>query len=287
LKEIVVISGKGGTGKTTVAASLAVLAAPCAVADADVDAPDMHLLLHPRVLEQGAFSGGSLAVRDPALCTHCGRCREVCRFDAIGEGDEISALECEGCGACTLVCPQHAITMQDRVSGRWIVSQSPCGPMAHARLVPGSQNSGKLVTLVRRKARELAKEHNASVIITDGPPGIGCAVIAAVGGAATAVVVTEPTVSGLHDLERVLRVCKHFSVPAAVCVNKSDLNPAMADSIRDYCKQHEVPVLGDIPYDPEVAAAIRAGTPLVQYGSGPAALAVRDLWEQIRAGLRA
>lgn len=285
MREIVVISGKGGTGKTTVAASFAVLAAPCVVADADVDAPDMHLMLHPHVLEQGAFSGGSLAVRDPALCTRCGRCREVCRFDAIGEGEQISALECEGCGACTLVCPQRAITMQDRVSGRWMVSQSPCAPMAHARLAPGGQNSGKLVTLVRRKARELAKQHSARVIITDGPPGIGCPVIAAVGGATIAVVVTEPTVSGLHDLERVLRVCKHFSVPAAVCVNKSDLNPAMADSIRSYCKHNGVPVLGDIPYDPEVPAAIRAATPLVQHGSGAAAAAVRNLWMQIQAGL--
>lgn len=286
MKELVVISGKGGTGKTTVAASLAVLTPDCLLADADVDAPDLHLLLNPRTQEEGEFRSGFTAVRDPGLCIECERCRQICRFGAITEDFSMLDVECEGCGACEQACPTEAISLIEGVSGRWYVSMTPQGPMVHAQLLPGRENSGKLVTLVREKAQEQALARELSTIITDGPPGVGCPLMGAISGAAAVLVVAEPTTSGLHDMQRVLDVCDHFRVRAMACVNKSDLNPEMAARMESACRERGVPVVGRIPYDPQVTEALRAGRPLVSFGSGPASWAVRCLWERAMEALK-
>jgi MinD superfamily P-loop ATPase len=285
VKEIVILSGKGGTGKTTTAAGFAVLAGRCVVADADVDAPDLHLLLHPKKVDGGEFFSGYTAIRDEELCNRCGLCRSTCRFDAIDENLRISPLECEGCGACTLVCPNGAIKMQEAIAGEWFIGQVFTGLMVYAKLKPGKGSSGKLVSLVRGKARAKCREDGLELLITDGPPGIGCPVIAAVGGANLAVVVTEPTAAGLHDLERVIGVCRHFRVPAAVVINKADLNLPVAGRIKSFCKNISVPVLGEIPYDQDVTESIRCGRPLVMYSRGPAAQAIEEVWKEAKRRL--
>lgn len=286
MKEIVILSGKGGTGKTTTAAGFAVLAGRCAVADADVDAPDLHLLLHPEEVECGEFSSGYTAVRSEELCSWCGLCRSACRFDAIDEELRISPLNCEGCGACAIVCPNGAIKMQEALAGEWFVGRTFVGPMVYAKLRPGKGSSGKLVSLVRGKARSICREDGLELLITDGPPGIGCPVIASVGGASLAVVVTEPTASGLHDLERVIGVCRHFRVPVAVVINKADLNSPVAGRIRSFCENISAPVLGEIPYDQDVTESIRCGRPLVVHSRGPAAQAADGIWEAVKRLLK-
>ncbi|MGQ9524120.1 MAG: ATP-binding protein [Armatimonadota bacterium] len=278
MKEVVVISGKGGTGKTTVAASSAVLAGRCVVADTDVDAPNLHLLLRPKIEQDEEVVCGKVAVRSHDVCQLCGRCRDTCRFDAIADDLAFSSLECEGCGVCALVCPTNAVSMVDAVSGHLYAGTTMVGPICYAKLLPGKGNSGKLVTMVRQKARSLAESNALDLLITDGPPGIGCPVISAVVGANLALIVTEPTVSGLHDLRRVLEVCLHFKVAAAVCINKSDLSPSTTKEIMDFCASAGVDVLGEIPYDTAVVEAIRAGVPLVSVGDTPAADAVRSVW---------
>ena len=237
MREFVVVSGKGGTGKTSLTASFAVLAGRSVVADCDVDAADLHLVLSPRVKLSGAFRAGHVAVIDAARCTACALCERTCRFDAVKRDAEgagrprfaIDPTACEGCGVCVRLCPERAIDFPERLSGEWYVSDTRCGPMVHARLGVAAENSGKLVWLVREKAREIAAREGHDLVLVDGPPGIGCPVIASLTGASAALVVTEPTLSGEHDMERVLQVARHFKVPAAVCVNKWDLNPDMKE----------------------------------------------------------
>jgi MinD superfamily P-loop ATPase len=224
MKEIVIISGKGGTGKTTLCASFASLARDAVIADCDVDAADLHLLLAPRVLQEADFVGGRTPVIDSELCAECGDCQAWCRFDAIeldiDAGYIIDPLACEHCALCAYVCPEEAISMQSSVSGRWFISETAQGKLVHARLAPGEDNSGKLVTLVRREARRLAEETGARWILNDGPPGVGCPVTAAITGVDLALIVTEPTLSGIHDMQRVEALCRHFQIPALVCINK-------------------------------------------------------------------
>lgn len=276
------ISGKGGTGKTTVVASLAALARKPVLADCDVDAPDLWLVLKPEVQHQEAFFGGRLAHIEEARCGQCGRCREVCHFDAVTAELKIDGIACEGCGACRLACPNEAISMEEIACGQWFRGETRYGPLVFARLGAGQENSGKLVTLVRQRARELAWERGAELILIDGPPGIGCPVIASLGGTHLAVVVTEPTRSGLHDLERVLGVCRHFGVPAVVAVNKADLNPRITEEIASYCRTNRLEMIGQVPFDPAVVRSVVQTTPLVEYDDGPAARAVRQLWERLR-----
>ena len=285
MKEIVVVSGKGGTGKTTIAAAFAVLAGGCVVADADVDAPDLHLLLHPEDAERGEFVSGYVAVKHDELCVKCGACRNACRFEAIDDDLRISALECEGCGLCALVCPRKAIQMEDSVAGEWFLGRAGIGPMVYGKLKPGKGNSGKLVSLVRSKARSVGQEDGLDLVITDGPPGIGCPVIAAVGAATLAVVVAEPTAAGVHDLERVVGVCRHFRVPTRVVINKADLSAQGAKKIRSFCELASISVVGEIPYDQAVLDSIRFGQPLVTYSRGSAARAVERTWEAVQASL--
>ena len=287
-REIVVISGKGGTGKTSLAASFAVLARDAVIADCDVDAADLHLILKPSVLERHEFTGGNEAVIRLDDCTGCGLCRELCRFGAVMacEGEpappvyRIDPVACEGCGVCVRFCPARAIDFPERTCGSWMVSKTRCGPLVHAQLGIAAENSGKLVTLVRQEARRIATGTGSPLIIVDGPPGIGCPVIASLSGASMMVAVTEPTVSGEHDLERVLSLAGHFGVPASVCVNKWDLNPDMALRIEDHARRAGARVMGRIRYDRSVTGAQMQELSAVETDSG-AGRDIREIWKQL------
>ncbi len=291
MRQIVILSGKGGTGKTTVAAALAHLAAQEAsivLADADVDAANLELVLSPQLQEEGEFTGGGLAVIDPELCIACGRCHDVCRFEAIIPGDEVYAVDeigCEGCGACAYACPMEAIEMQEQLDGKWFRSQACYGPLFHAHLFAARENSGKLVTLIKNKARALALERGADYLLVDGPPGIGCPVIAAISGADLTLLVTEPTVAGAHDLGRILGVARHFGIPAVVCVNKYDLNFAKTEEIAAWCAAQGVPTMGRIPFDQEVTRAMVQGKPITEHSDGAVAEELRQIWAWLKARL--
>ena len=285
MKELVVISGKGGTGKTTLVGSFAALTGRSVLADCDVDAPDLHLLLHPTVQAQEEFAGGAEAVIDRERCTGCGRCRAACRFEAITPGFTVERINCEGCGACRVVCPADAVELRERVAGDWFRGETAYGPMVYARLRPTEENSGKLVALVRKEARAGAEREQIDLLLTDGPPGIGCPVIASLGHADLALVVTEPTPAGVHDLERALQLCRHFGVPALVCVNKFDLNPALDEQVRQYCARQQIAVTTSIPFDDAVPQAIGQGVPLTELDGGPASRAVAALWQEVQAAL--
>ncbi len=290
MKQWVVLSGKGGTGKTSVTAALAHLAAQerrVVLADADVDAANLELLLSPQVVEAQDFVGGKIAAIDAARCTACGCCEEVCRFGAIvsGETYRVDAMACEGCAACSYECPAGAINMLDRVSGRWFRSQTRFGPLFHARLFAGEENSGKLVAQVKQRARYLAWTMKADLLLVDGPPGTGCPAIATITGADLALLVAEPTVSGVHDLRRVLGVARHFGVPAAVCVNKADINPARTTEVEALCHEEQLAFLGAIPYDTVVTKAMVRQRAVTEYDSGSVAQALHAVWERLRAGL--
>jgi len=286
VQELVVISGKGGTGKTSVAASFAVLAGRPVIADCDVDAADLHLVLAPQVKERHEFRGGHQAVIRQEQCNDCGVCLAHCRFDAVrrearqGGGDVviIDPFSCEGCGVCVRFCPAEAIDFPERICGEWMVSETRCGPMVHARLGVAAENSGKLVSIVRREARRIAEENGHPLVIVDGPPGIGCPVIASVTGASSVLVVTEPTVSGEHDMERVLALARHFAIPSAVCVNKWDLNGTMTAQIEDKARKAGVRVAGRIRYDRAVTVAQLQERAVVET-DGPSADDVRHLWD--------
>ncbi|MCE5313762.1 MAG: ATP-binding protein [Armatimonadota bacterium] len=286
MKEIVILSGKGGTGKTSITAAFATLADKPIVVDCDVDAADLHLVLEPDVKETHEFIGGKTARIDPDRCTWCGQCVEMCRFGAVSGADGedsyfIDQMACEGCGVCAAFCPSHAITMEDTINGRWFVSQTRIGPMVYARLGAGGENSGKLVTLVRNEARSVAQSTGAKLILTDGPPGIGCPVIASLAGASRVVIVTEPTVSGIHDLQRVVKLAAHFRVPTSVIINKSDINPDQAAEIDAFASAHGISVLGRILYDPVVTAAQLVGKSVIEYSEGPVSSKLREIWDDL------
>ena len=259
MKRIVFLSGKGGTGKTTLAAVFATRVEELTVVDADVDAANLHLVFHPEIDETGIYRGSSVAVRDGEACTSCGACREVCRFDAIDETLEIDPLLCEGCGACVTACPTDALRLVEGPSGEWYVGRAARRPMVGAELYPGEEVSGKLVSVIREKADELAKRARSQRIAIDGSPGIGCPVIASTTGTQAAVLVTEPSRSGLHDLERILGVVRHFDVPAYLVINKADLSEPLAEEIEVFARREELPMLGRIPYDERVLEALRMG----------------------------
>jgi MinD superfamily P-loop ATPase len=288
MHELVVVSGKGGTGKTSLTASFAVLAERSVIADCDVDAADLHLVLNPTVRRREEFRAGRVALIAPELCSACGLCLERCRFDAVrrdqkGPGTprfSVHANACEGCGVCVRFCPTHAITFPERVSGEWYVSDTRCGPMVHARLGIAAENSGKLVSLVRREAREIAEHDGRELLLVDGPPGIGCPVIASLTGTSAALVVTEPTLSGEHDLERVLALARHFDVPAAICVNKWDLNPDMAARIEKGAAALGTRTVGRIRYDRGITAAQILGKAVVETDA-PSGNDIRNVWNAL------
>ena len=291
IREVVVLSGKGGTGKTSVTASLAALSDRPVLADCDVDASNLPLVLDPRPRRREAFTGGLSARIKSGHCIACGKCEELCRFGAIffdGPGNgrvprtfRVDPSACEGCGVCFHFCAEHAIELAPTESGEWFVSDTRFGPLVHARLRPGHGNSGKLVTLVREQARQTARETGRRLILIDGPPGIGCPVMASLTGATQLLAVTEPTPSGEHDLERVLALAQHFGIPAWVCVNKHDLNPAMTVRMERRAAELGATVAGRIPYDPAVTAAQRQGRPVVELDHGPAAQAIAQLWKNL------
>ena len=285
VRELVVISGKGGTGKTSVAASFAVMAAGRAVvADCDVDAADLHLVLAPKIAESHDFKSGHEAVILQGKCAGCGLCAQLCRFGAVRHLPDnryrIDPVACEGCGVCVRECPALAIAFPDRLCGEWMVSETRCGPMVHACLAAAAENSGKLVSTVRREARRIAEEKGFPLIVTDGPPGIGCPVIATVTGATQVLAVTEPTVSGEHDLARVLSLARHFDVPVAVCVNKWDINPEMTERIERKAEASGAQVVGRIRYDPGVTAAQLQAKAVVETDAQSAA-DIRSVWNML------
>jgi len=287
MKELIVISGKGGTGKTSVIAAFASLAENKMLCDADVDAADLHLIMGPEVQERQAFQSGNTAVIKKDKCTECGLCRELCRWDAINGEFQVDSIACEGCGVCVYFCPEEAIDFPMDTCGEWFVSDTRFGPMVHARLGIAEENSGKLVTLVRKEAQKLAEAKNLDLILTDGPPGVGCPVIASIGGADAVLIVTEPSVSGVHDMERVVQLAEHFRVPAMVCINKFDINIEMSMEIERFSQNKGLTFLGRIPFDPIFTKAMVQGQTIYEYNSDSnAGLAVRQIWEEIGNSLR-
>ena len=291
MKQWVILSGKGGTGKTTVAAALAHLAAQehrLVMADADVDAANLELVLSPTVAETHDFVGSKVAFIDPSRCTGCGTCVQTCRFEAVSAGDSICRVDpiaCEGCAACFYRCPAEAITMVDQLGGRWFRSDTNLGPLFHARLFAGQENSGKLVTQVKQSARLLAVKSGADLLLVDGPPGIGCPVIAATTGADLALLVVEPSVSGVHDLERILATTRHFSVPAVVCVNKADVSAARTAEIGSVCAREGVPLVGCIPFSETVIRAMVHRQPVTEYCPGAVTEALHAVWRDMQCYL--
>jgi MinD superfamily P-loop ATPase len=285
IKQLAIVSGKGGTGKTTIAAAFASLAKNKVMVDCDVDAADLYLLLRPKVLKQEKYFGGRSPRVDLDKCTQCGLCTEVCRFHAIENG-VVDYVSCEGCGFCSHVCPEDAITMEEAFSGDWFVSDTPYGPFVHARLGIGEENSGKLVTVVRKKATEITKEKGLDLILIDGPPGIGCPVTASMTGVDLVLAVTEPTLSGIHDLERILKLAEHFKIPSAVCINKFDINLENTDRIAAYCEKNGSKIIGKIPYEPKVVEALVNRKTVMEYPCNEIQGIVHRMWEEVETFLR-
>jgi MinD superfamily P-loop ATPase len=280
MKELVVLSGKGGTGKTSIVGCFAALSKSKVLADCDVDAANLHLLLEPTIRQKHEFWSGQVAVIDREKCTQCGLCPELCRFKAI-EDFRVDPVSCEGCSFCYNICPAEAITMKENLSGHWFISDTKYGSLVHARLGIAQENSGKLVALVRQQAKLMAEKEGADCIISDGPPGIGCPVISSLSGANLALLVTEPTLSGIHDLERVLGVCRHFNVPPLVCINKCDINEENTRQIETYCHRQGVNVAAMIPFDNVVTEAMVRGLPIVEYTNNSLSRQIELLWQNI------
>ncbi|MEW6351203.1 MAG: ATP-binding protein [Thermodesulfobacteriota bacterium] len=282
MKELIVISGKGGTGKTTLTACFAFLSENTVLADCDVDAADLHILVHPKIAHEEEFPGGVKARIDHDKCVKCEACRDACRFKAISDAMDVDPLSCEGCGVCLHVCPEDAVTLEPQISGRWFISETRFGPMVHASLFPGDENSGRLVALVRNQAKVLARSRGLDLILVDGAPGVGCPVISSVTGADHVLIVTEPTLSGLHDMERALTLVRGFRIPASVVINKIDINPLVAERIESLAAQTNTTFLGGIPYDAGVVRAMVQRRCVVEEPNGPADRAIREVWERLK-----
>jgi MinD superfamily P-loop ATPase len=289
MKELVVISGKGGTGKTSVVAALAALAENKLLADCDVDAANLHLILTPHIRQREDFSGGKCARVTSAICTACGECWEVCRYDAVrvaeAEGEKtfrVDPLVCEGCGVCAHFCPTGAMVFEPVVNGQWFVSDTRHGTLVHARLSAGGENSGRLVTLIRQQARRIAEDQHLALMILDGSPGIGCPVIASLTGADLALVVTEPTLAGIHDFGRIVALSAHLSVPVVLCINKWDLNPELTQHLEQEAAQRQISVVGKVRYSPAFTQAQRNGISVVEYNKELAGEDLRALWQNLK-----
>jgi MinD superfamily P-loop ATPase len=294
MKQLVVLSGKGGTGKTSVTAAFAHLAFAkgsyrAVLADADVDAANLELVLAPHKLETHDFTGGSTAIIDQTRCSSCGRCVEVCRFDAVVEEDStfnIYPVACDGCAACVYQCPEKAIQMQEQIAGKWFRSESRFGPLFHAALRPAQDNSGKLVTLVKQHARLLALDEDRDLVLVDGPPGIGCPVISAVTGADLALIVAEPSRSGVHDMQRALQTTDHFNIRSMVCINKADLYPTGSEEIEAHCHENGIQFAGQIPFDSVVTEAMVQGQPVTSFQpESNVSLALKAVWSQVTSAV--
>jgi len=281
MKQIVVISGKGGTGKTVITGAFAALAKNKIMADCDVDAADLHLLLAPEIRERYEFRSGVTASIDKDKCIQCKKCIELCRFEAIGKDLTVDSVACEGCAFCSFACPAGAIEMRENSSGEWFISDTRFGELVHAKLGIAEENSGKLVSLVRQKAKDIAKENNYDWIIIDGSPGIGCPVIASISGVDCALVVTEPTLSGLHDADRVIKVARHFNVPVRLIVNKYDLNIDVTSRIENYCQDNDVEFMGKIAFDKTVVEAMVEGKTIIEYVQTETKDIIIEIWDRL------
>ena len=295
MKELVVISGKGGTGKTSIVAAFAALAKNAVLADCDVDAADLHLVLEPKVVRTNDFSGGKRATIVTEKCIGCGKCQELCRFDAIhlnGEANDvvektfvIDPVSCEGCKVCVEFCPAEAIEFNDSINGQWFISDTRFGPMVHAKLGIAEENSGKLVTVIRKEAKKIAQEQKKDLLIVDGSPGIGCPVIASITGADMVLVVTEPTLSGRHDLDRVSELTANFGIKTLVCVNKADINQQLTGQISEEAGRRGLKVIGKIPYDEAFTRAQIIKASVIEYTGGSITEQIKALWRQVTYAL--
>jgi MinD superfamily P-loop ATPase len=281
MKQIVVISGKGGTGKTVITGAFAALAKNKVMADCDVDAADLHLLLAPDIKERHDFRSGLSAFIDKEKCIKCGKCRQICRFNAITDNLDVDPVACEGCAFCSYICPVDAIKMQENLAGEWYISDTRFGPMVHAKLGIAEENSGKLVSLVRKQAKELAEKNNCDWVIVDGAPGVGCPVIASLSGIDCAVVVTEPTLSGLHDALRVVEVTRHFNVPSKLVINKYDLNTDMSDKIEKHCRENGIELIGRVRFNKSVVRAMVEGKTIMEYEDSSVKDEIKAIWERL------
>lgn len=292
MREIVIISGKGGTGKTSLTGAFAHLATGKVVCDLDVDAPDLHLLLRPSRQREEDFYAGHEAQIDRNQCNDCGLCASLCRFGAIREdasGYTVDPLRCEGCKVCVACCPREAVRFPEKHCGKWYVSSTRFGPLVHAQLIPGAENSGRLVMVLKQQARELARAKGLDLVLCDGAPGIGCPVISSLSGTNLAVAVTEPTPSGRHDLERVADLCSHFQVAFAVIINKHDINPDETARIETFCKTKGYPVVARLPHDPIVTETMVLGLVVTELPATDFSRLLAHAWTRIRelAGLAA
>jgi len=286
MKEITVLSGKGGTGKTSVTAALASLAKDAVLCDSDVDAADLHLILHPNVLETHSFPGAWVAHIDASVCTNCGICMDHCRFGAIhlnGSGvHEIDPFKCEGCRLCERVCPVQAISSERSMHNAWYVSETRFGMMVHAAMGPGEENSGKLVTTCRKRAKEIALAQHAVYILNDGPPGIGCPAIASITGSDAVLLVVEPTNSSLHDAKRLIQLIDSFRIPVFAVINKAGIHPEMSGRLQAFFRERSIPLLGILPFDEVVVRAMIEGQSVTEYSPESAISSIlQDVWDQL------
>ncbi len=281
MKELVVVSGKGGTGKTSISAALAYLAPHKVLVDCDVDAANFHLISNAVIQDTNTFTAGFEPCIDSQMCTHCGRCTDLCKYGAIRSGVITSPLDCEGCGVCADHCPAHAIVMQEKQAGQWFRSETRLGPLIHAELGLAIENSGKLVSKIRQEARRLAEDNHLPLIITDGPPGIGCPTIAALSGASLALIVTEPSLSGIHDFERLIDLSEHFHLPVAVCINKSSLHPENAHQIETWCAGKGIPVIGRLPYSDTFRNAVKSGKTVLETRDNEVKTGMITMWNEL------
>lgn len=282
MKELVVISGKGGTGKTSIVGSFAILAENKILVDCDVDAADLHLILNPEIKKKEDFFGGKVASINLNKCVQCKKCMYLCKFDAIKPDFTIDPIDCEGCGVCYFSCKHNAIDFEDHKNGECYISETKYGPMVHASMTIGSENSGKLVTHLRTEAKKIAYKLKKDFIIIDGSPGVGCPVIASLTGTKNCLIITEPTVSGLHDLKRVFELAEKFRTKTYVCVNKYDINEDMSSKIEDYCNTKGIAIAGKIPYDINITKAQVAGKNIIEYTESPAATAIKNMWDTLK-----
>lgn len=281
MKQILIISGKGGTGKTFFTGCLAVAVKNKVLVDCDVDAANLHLLLHPEIKEAYEFIGGKLAQIDKTKCKECGLCSENCKFNAIGEDFQVKEFSCEGCTICSYICPEEAIILKDRVSGQYFISETKYGTLIHAKLGIAQENSGKLVTKLREFAKEIAETKSCQYIIIDGPPGVGCPVMASMTGVDLVLAVTEPTLSGMHDLDRVIELAKHFKIPLKVIINKFDLNPQMSENIEEELNKFEIELAGRIPFSEEILYSVKKGFPFLEFSQGKLSKEIESLIQNI------
>lgn len=282
MKELIILSGKGGTGKTSITSAFASLAKNMVLCDTDVDAADLHLILNPDFKSSHDFTGGNEALINLEKCTQCGRCIEVCRFDAVRDSFEIDTIACEGCGVCVDLCPEAAIDFPQTLCGQWYISDTRLGPMVHAKLGIAQENSGKLVALIREEAKKLATRENFDLILTDGPPGIGCPVIASIGQASAVLIVAEPTVSGFHDMERVAELTRHFNIPAMVCINKYDLNLEQTHKIESHAQKNNIAIVGKISFDSVFTEAMIQAKTIFEYNKdSQAAAETQQVWDAV------